>query len=111
MNSDPQRKEHALDEKLRAWSVATPLPPRFRDQVWQRIARAEARAEPPLATSLLRLLEAVFTRPRVAYAYIAVLLAAGVGAGAWAAQRENNRLDATLGSQYVQSVDPYHAPH
>jgi hypothetical protein len=90
--------------------VDTPLPPRFQEQVWHRVARAEAQVEPSWRSLLWRFLEAGLTRPRVAYVYIAVFLGLGLGMGAWAAQRENDRLDATLGSRYVQSVDPYHAP-
>ena len=73
-NQDPE-DDRSVDKVLGEWVVDAPLPPRFQEQVWQRIAKTEARPEP---------------------------------SGAWAAQRETTRLNAALGSQYVQSVNPYH---
>jgi hypothetical protein len=111
MNLKPEpANDDVLQQKLQTWVVNTPLPPRFEEQVWQRIARAEARPEATLRDTIVRLFELVLVRPRVAYAYIAVLLALGMGAGSWAAQRENSRLDVTLGSRYVRSLDPYQHP-
>lgn len=99
----------ALDNVLKQWVVENPLPPRFQERVWQRIARAEAKPEMALSFwALLRsLIEMNLPRPRFAYSYVAGLLLLGVVSGAWAAQRESSRLNATLGSRYVQSVDPY----
>ena len=99
--------DEPLREVLRQWTVDTPLPPRFQEQVWQRIARAEATPEKTFWALLTSFVEAALPRPRQAYSYAAVLLLLGVAGGAWAAQRENNRLEAALGSRYVQSVDPY----
>jgi len=107
-NEDPQ-SDHDLKQILRQWVVDAPLPPRFQEQVWQRIARAEAKPEATTTIwSLLRgLLETKLPQPKFAYSYVATLLLLGVVSGAWAAQRESNRLTAALGSAYVQSVDPY----
>jgi hypothetical protein len=110
MNSQQSPNDEALQRTLRKWVVDNPLPPHFQEQVWHRIGRAESQAQPPTWSLLWRFLETGLTRRQVAFAYIAVFLALGMGVGAWAAQRENNRLAATLGSEYVQSVDPYHAP-
>ncbi len=98
-----------LHEVLRQWTVDTPLPPRFQEQVWRRITRAETKSQPmmPFWAGLLRLVEANLPRPKVAYSYVVILLLVGVVGGAWAAQRETSRLDAALGSRYVQSIDPY----
>jgi len=54
----------------------------------------------------MRLLEVVLPTPKVAYCYLAVLLAFGLVAGAWAAQQHNHRLESALGSRYLQSIDP-----
>jgi len=102
-----------LQETLRQWMVTTPLPPRFEQRVWRRIEQADAQRQPTTVESLVRLIELVLVRPKLAYAYAAVLLVLGMAAGSWAAQRETVRLSATLGSRYVQSIDPYYTagPH
>ena len=109
MKPNHQLEDDQLREVLREWTVAPPLPPRFQEQVWRRIARAEAKPQPAkrLWSWLLHLAEMNLPRPNFAYSYVAILLLLGVVGGAWAAQRETNRLDAALGSRYVQSIDPY----
>lgn len=106
-NYDPE-KDRALDKILKQWVVDAPLPPRFQEQVWQRIARTEARPAPTLWASLRHLTEVALPQPKFTYSYVAALLVLGVVAGSWAAQRETNRLEAALGSRYMQSIDPYH---
>lgn len=105
-NKSPAEDE-TLRSVLRQWKVDAPLPPRFQEQVWQRIAKAEARPAPAASAGLWRLVEIVFQRPRFAYAYLAVLLLSGVAAGAWAAQVKTTRLESELSLRYVQSIDPY----
>jgi len=55
-------------------------------------------------------MEVALPQPKFAYSYVAALLLLGIVAGSWAAQRETSRLDAVLGSRYVQSIDPYQKP-
>jgi hypothetical protein len=102
-------KGERLDEVLRQWTVDTPLPPRFEEQVWRRIAKAETKPHPASSfwAWLLHFAEANLPRPKFAYSYIAILLLLGIAGGAWAAQREADRLDSALGSRYLQSIDPY----
>jgi hypothetical protein len=107
-NPSPQDDE-SLRRVLRQWSVDAPLPPRFQEQVWQRIAKAETRPEPALWAALWRALEAALPRPKFALAYLSVLLASGILAGSWAAQAKTTRLDSALSTRYVQSIDPYRA--
>jgi hypothetical protein len=97
----------SLDRILSQWRVETPLPPRFQERVWQRIERAESQPATPFRVSAARLIEAIVPRPRLAYSYATILLAVGLVAGAWAAEAQNNRTEASLGSRYLQSVDPY----
>jgi len=106
----PTEPDEGLNQVLRTWEVRAPLPPRFNERVWERIGAQERTAGSPLRGLLLGLVEVVLPRPRVAVAYLAVLLVLGVVAGTWAAQRENSRLDQSLGSRYVQSLDPYRSP-
>jgi hypothetical protein len=56
---------------------------------------------------LHRFLDATLARPTFACSYVAILLLAGILAGSFAAQRHVSRLDAALGSRYVQTIDPY----
>jgi hypothetical protein len=106
-NQEPEN-DAALQEVLQEWVVDAPLPPRFQEQVWQRLTQAETR--PSLLTlwrSTLLALQGSLCRPKLASSYVAVLLAVGVAAGSWAAQKHNSRLEASLESRYLQSVDPY----
>ncbi len=105
-NQIPQDDE-SLRAVLRQWTLNAPLPPRFQQQVWRRIARAETKPETTVWAWLLNLVEVALPRPKVAYSYVAILLLFGAAAGSWAAQRKTNGLDAALGWRYVQSVDPY----
>jgi hypothetical protein len=99
--------DNALGQLLRQWTPDAPLAPRFQEQVWQRIARAEARPGPTLRASLSRWLEVVLPRPRFAFAYVLILLTLGVAGGSLAAQLKTSRLETGLGLRYVQSLDPY----
>ena len=104
----PDNDEH-LRAGLREWVVDNPLPPRFQEQVWQRIARAEARPESGLWRRLIRLVEEALPRPRIAFSYVATLLILGVAAGSVTAQLRSSHLNADLSTRYVQSMDPYRA--
>jgi hypothetical protein len=105
-NREPENDE-ALNRTLREWAVENPLPPRFQEGVWQRIARVEAAPEPGFVEVLRRLLQVVLPQRNVAVVYVTALAVLGILAGSWAAQVKSTRTEATLGSRYVQSVDPY----
>ncbi len=109
MNERKPAGEEGLDAVLRQWNVEAELPPRFQEQVWQRIARAEARRGPDWAGAWARLIAVVLPRPGVAVSYVAALLLLGVTAGSLAAQIKSQHLQAALGLRYVQSLDPYRA--
>ena len=104
-NRKPEQ-ESALDKVLGQWVVDAPLPPRFQEHVWKRIARGENHSAWTLGSALVRLVDSVLPRPTVAFSYLAVLLALGVVAGGWAAQHKNDRLGAALESRYLQTIDP-----
>jgi ferric-dicitrate binding protein FerR (iron transport regulator) len=99
--------DEQLNKMLGEWVVDAPLPPRFEEQVWRRIERSETAADAPPLTRLFRSVAESFTRPKVAYAYVAVLLAVGMAAGSWTAQVKSNQVETALGERYVGSVDPY----
>ena len=106
--SEPDRW---LDNVLRDWAVKDPLPPRFHEQVWHRIARAEAQDAAGLWGQFIRWLNRTFARPSVALSYVAVLVLAGVLAGLLQARVEKTRTLEQLGTSYVQALDPYQMHH
>jgi hypothetical protein len=101
--------EQNLDKALREWRVAADLPPRFQEQVWQRIGRAETKDSAWVI--FLRQFSAAFARPALAVSYVAILLFAGLAAGYWQAQASNAHADQVLSSRYVHLIDPYQASH
>jgi hypothetical protein len=105
--TDPADGDKPLSRLLSEWRVDAPVPPRFQEQVWTRIDRLEAKDPRSVWAGLISLLNMAFARPRVAYSYLSILILLGMAGGTWAAQREATRLDAQLGSRYVQSIDPY----
>jgi hypothetical protein len=110
MNSAQKRDpdpDERLNEMLGSWKVDANLPPRFQEQVWRRIARSDSAGDAPFWVKAFRAMTEPFTRPKVAYAYIAVLLTFGIAAGSWTAQVKSSKMEAALGSRYVHTIDPY----
>ena len=101
LNEDPE----PVRKLLREWPVNTPLPPRFQEQVWQRIEKASTRDEPVFWPAFLKWLVSVTTRPALALAYATVLLFAGLGAGYWHARETTANWDKALAQRYVQAID------
>jgi len=111
MNPHNSPEENAaLSKLLREWKDETPLPPRFEDNVWQRIAREELPALAGFWTQLAHWIGSALARPSLAAGYVALLLAAGLLAGYCQARAEKAHALETLSSRYVQMVDPYQAP-
>jgi len=111
MNPQNSPEENgALSKLLREWKVETPLPPRFEDNVWQRIAREELPALAGFWTQLAHWIGSALARPSLAAGYVALPLAAGLLAGYCQARAEKAHALETLSSRYVQMVDPYQAP-
>lgn len=109
-NHEPEPEER-LEQVLSAWTVDSPLPPRFQEQVWRRIAQAENQPRSALRAGLARLVAVALPRPRFAVAYLGILLGVGIATGSWVAQLKTDHLNADLGSRYIQTIDPYQAPH
>lgn len=99
--------EKRLSATLQEWVADAPLPPRFQEQVWNRIARSEATASSSMWSRVLQRLGQAVSRPKMAYSYAAVLLALGIAAGSWTAHVQTSRLETHLGERYLQAVDPY----
>src|SRR5215470_6898190 len=94
-------RDEALSRTLREWPVAVSLPPRFQEEVWVRIENAGSRAGVGPFAALGRWLENTLPRPKVALAYVAVLLLVGMTAGFWQAKTGNARANTALSSRYV----------
>jgi hypothetical protein len=106
-NEDPE----AVRRVLREWKVTSQLPPRFVEDVWRRIEKAEPAAPPasiPTLWAVLRIrVAAMLPRPAFAISYVSVLLLAGLFAGYWHARIETTSWDKALASRYVEAVDPF----
>lgn len=102
--------DHPLRKVLREWVVDTALPPHFQEQVWQRIARAEATAKPNFLQAFTHWVETTFSRPALAVSYVAALLFVGLTTGYLQAQDKSAQAESQWRTLYVQSVDPYQAP-
>lgn len=92
---------------MRVWRVDSSIPPRFQEQVWQRIERAEVAKEVFSWSAMVNEFLRALTRPALATAYVSALLVAGLLAGHWHARADTTKWDKALASRYVQAVDPY----
>lgn len=100
--NNPNPDDPKLTSLLRAARVAPPLPPRFQEDVWRRIAGTEA-GQSATAPSWLDVLIAGLLRSRLAFAAVAAL----VIAGAWLGMQQGNQLarhDAQ--ARYLAAVAP-----
>ncbi|MBI2924254.1 MAG: hypothetical protein HYY24_00950 [Verrucomicrobia bacterium] len=100
----------ALSQLLGEWRVNASLPPRFREQVWQRITRSEQARTARRWLALREWLEGALRRPAFAASYVAVLLVAGLVAGYAQARAEKSRAENAWRTRYVQTVDPFQGP-
>ena len=108
--NEPGNHDEALRKVLKEWRTDTALPPRFQEEVWRRIERAQT----PVALSawavMIHRIGVVLPRPALAASYVAVLLAIGVTVGWAQARQETARVKDELGQRYVRVLDPYQAP-
>src|SRR5258708_5332961 len=101
----PDNQDEMLRKVLKEWRPDVSLPPRFQEQVWQRIERMQAPVSPSVWAVIAHWIETVLPRPALAAAYLAVLLAVGV-TGGWAqARQETTHVRDELGQRYVRVLD------
>lgn len=93
------QNDSALSALLRESRLTPALPPRFQENVWQRIERAETKAK----TNWLDALAGWLVRPRLAFAVAAVLVLVGVGVG-WNKGEQLARNGAQ--ARYLSAVAP-----
>jgi hypothetical protein len=92
---------------MREWPVHAPMPPRFQEEVWRRIERAEVTTEAFSWSAMMNWFLGALTRPALAAAYVSALLVLGLFAGYWHALADTTSWDKALAIRYVQAVDPY----
>ena len=101
---DPNLSDPELRTLLRGAHPAPALLPRFQEGVWQRLERAERKAE---AASLLGWLEQFVhrvLRPAYATAGLAAVILAGTWFGIHAGEDQADRTERT---RYVAAVSPF----
>lgn len=105
----PNGDEAPLKALLQEWQPKPSLPPRFQEQVWRRIERAETSPAPTatLAQLFAAWLANKLPRPALATAYVMALLVVGATVGWSQARQETARVTTELGARYAQAVDPY----
>jgi hypothetical protein len=101
-----KNNQRDLEGLLREWRVTTPLPPRFSEQVWKRIERADVPSI-RVVDALRAWVAMAFARPAFAFAYVSVLIMAGLALGFVQANHRTAQLDRQLEARYVQAIDPY----
>src|SRR5690242_9440901 len=104
MNADSEQNDESLRQHLQEWRINRPVPPRFQEQVRQRIERQDRAAAAGFRFRLQTLLARLFTRPAWVAGYVAAALVAGLSLGFWQAQEKAGTLTARLEHQYIQSV-------
>jgi hypothetical protein len=100
MRENMNPNDTKLSALLRESRVSPSLPPRFQQNVWQRIEDAEAPVKPE---SWLDALAALILRPKFAFTTAAMLLFAGILLGTVEGS-QNARHDAQ--ARYIASVAP-----
>ena len=101
--NDLNQNDAALSTMLREARSASSLPPRFQENVWRRIERAEEPRATAGNVGWLDVLAGWFVRPRLAFAVAAMLVLIGVGLG-WSNGEQLVRNEAQ--SRYLSAVAP-----
>lgn len=109
-SNETSDQDKALGSVLKEWHSDVSLPPRFQEQVWRRIERAEASSAPSVWATLAHWVGTMLPRPALAASYLMLLLAVGVTLGWAQARQETSRVNEELGQRYVQVLDPYLTP-
>ncbi len=110
-SEDSTEQDLALRAVLAEWEIKEPLPPRFQEQVWRRIARVEEPGPAQVWTQVAQWIARAFAQPSLAVSYLTMLLVAGLLAGYLQGRQDNNRAQHELSTRYVQMMSPYALRH
>lgn len=103
MKENMNSEDVKLSALLRESRISPALPPRFQENVWHRIEKAEAPVSAAPGLSWLDALAALVLRPRFALATSVALVVAGALLGARAGDLAANQ---TAQAQYLTAVAP-----
>ncbi len=106
---NPNPEDAALSKVLSEWQMTEPLPPRFQEEVWRRIEKADTVV--PVWKLLLQRVSAGLSRPAVAASYVSLLLLLGLATGYWHARETRADVDQQMSLRYVQMVAAYDNLH
>src|SRR5581483_650520 len=95
-----------LRKVLREWTVEAALPPRFQQQVWQRIECAQPITELSFLGAFAHWIGVVLPRPTHSFSYLAILLVFGMTLGWSQARYDSARVHDELGQRYLLVLDP-----
>jgi hypothetical protein len=112
MKTDNSSENHVpLRALLQEWKPEASLRPRFQEQVWWRIERAETAPVPSisLATVVANWITNLLPKPALATAYVTALLIIGASIGWSQARQQTTSVTGELSARYAQKVDPYQA--
>jgi len=108
---DSESENQVQNEKLRLllkqWKSGAALPPRFEEEVWLRIERAEAQRPVSPVALIWVWITAKLTRPGFAVGYVALFLFLGISAGSLRGRAELKQISALLRQQYFQMLEPF----
>jgi len=103
MTDQSEPSDRLLGALVRAARPAPPLPPRFREAVWQRLESAQAPRRAASVAEWLDRAAAWLLRPGLALAGVAALLLVGTAIGV---VQGTNLADERAKQQYLTAVSP-----
>lgn len=108
--NEPNGQNEPLRKVLKEWRTDAQLPPRFQEEVWQRIERAQASVTPSVGMIIAHWIGTMLSRPALVFSYVVVLVVIGATVGWTQAHQDTAHVKAELGQRYVRVLDPYQAP-
>ncbi|MBL9207375.1 MAG: hypothetical protein JNN01_20005 [Opitutaceae bacterium] len=105
----PNQDRDPLEELLKSWKVEATLPPRFQEDVWRRIDRAEQRSASSISKWFIGLAAhwaSLLRKPIGAAAYLSTLLIVGSLTGVWRSDRKVDQTEIAWRAAYLQAVVP-----
>ena len=101
----PDPTDRKLKTLLREAHPPLSLPPRFREEVWQRVERGRRLDQGGEAATLWEAFRGLWSRPAYAGVGLATVMVAGVWLGVRAGEQRARHADRV---QYIASVSPYY---
>lgn len=100
-----------LSKALRAWKVEASVPASFQRDVWRRVSVRQEARQNSFWAKLAHALSALVSRPRYAFALIAVFFFTSISVAHVQARETNARHSKILAARYAASIDPLAMQH